>query len=67
MDNEVDPSICPTCGEPNTCGLRQGKTECWCMSVQIPEQALARIPAEARGIACICPRCGAAERKVSPT
>jgi hypothetical protein len=66
MANEVDPSICPTCGAPNTCGLSQGKAECWCFSVQIPGAALARIPTEAQGKACLFPRCAAAQAETKP-
>ena len=61
MEPVVDPNLCPTCGEPNTCGMSQGKTECWCFNAQIPEAALARIPAAAKDRACICPRCAAAQ------
>jgi hypothetical protein len=56
----ASPSICPTCGEPNTCGMSQGSAECWCFSVNIPQAALQRIPDEAKGVACICPRCAKA-------
>ena len=59
MEKPVDPSLCPTCGEPNTCGMSQGKTECWCFSASIPQAALDRIPAEAKNLACICQRCAA--------
>jgi Cysteine-rich CWC len=61
MTNAVDPSLCPVCGEPNTCGMSQGKTECWCFSVKIPEAALAAVSPEAKNVACICPRCAAAQ------
>jgi hypothetical protein len=61
MANAVDPSLCPVCGEPNTCGMSQGKTECWCFNVSIPQESLDRIPAEAKNVACICPRCAAAQ------
>ncbi|MET0794537.1 MAG: cysteine-rich CWC family protein [Polyangiaceae bacterium] len=60
MPSAVDPSLCPTCGEPNTCGMSQGKSECWCFSASISPAALQRIPAEAKGLACICPRCAQA-------
>jgi hypothetical protein len=50
-------NICPSCGEPNACGLSQGKSECWCFSVQIEDHALARIPSEAKNQICICARC----------
>lgn len=59
MGVEVDPSLCPVCGKPNTCGMTQGKSECWCEGVQIDRAALARIPLEAKDRACLCPRCAA--------
>jgi hypothetical protein len=43
--------------------MSQGKSasECWCFSALIPQAALDRIPAEAKNLACICPRCAAAQ------
>ncbi|HEX7452617.1 MAG TPA: cysteine-rich CWC family protein [Polyangiaceae bacterium] len=61
MASTVDPSLCPVCGEPNTCGMSQGKTECWCFNLKIPQESLDRVPAEAKNVACICPRCAAAQ------
>jgi Cysteine-rich CWC len=61
MTSAVDPSLCPVCGEPNTCGISQGKSECWCFSLKIPEESLSRVPTEAKNLACICPRCAAAQ------
>jgi hypothetical protein len=64
MASTVDPSLCPVCGEPNTCGMSQGKqdnTECWCFNLKIPQASLDRVPAEAKNVACICPRCAAAQ------
>jgi hypothetical protein len=59
--NAVDPSLCPVCGEPNTCAMSQGKavTECWCFGAPISESALQRIPSQAKNLACVCPRCAA--------
>ena len=59
MPSAVDPSICPTCGEPNACGMSLGKSVCWCQSVEIPKAALDRIPPDAKDLACICARCAA--------
>ncbi len=59
MGVEVDPSLCPVCGMPNTCGMTQGKSECWCFELKIDAAALARIPTEAKDRACLCPRCAA--------
>lgn len=61
MVSEVDPSRCPVCGESNACGMLQGKSKCWCMSVEIPQAALDRIPEAAKNVACICSRCAAAQ------
>ncbi len=59
MGEEIDPSLCPVCGKPNTCGMAQGKNECWCFDVKIDDAALARIPKAAKNRACLCPRCAA--------
>jgi Cysteine-rich CWC len=61
MGPENQSNLCPSCGEPNACGLSQGKSECWCFGVQIEDRALARIPNEAKNQICICARC--AEKK----
>jgi hypothetical protein len=58
--SEIDPSKCPTCGEPNACGLSQGKSECWCFAALISQAALDAIPSEAKNLSCICARCAAA-------
>ena len=60
MASEVDPNSCPICGEPNACGLSQGKSECWCFSALVEGAALERIPSQAKNLACICARCAAA-------
>jgi hypothetical protein len=59
MESAPDPSICPSCGAPNTCGVSQGKSECWCFTTSIPKAALERVPVEAKDLACLCPRCAA--------
>jgi hypothetical protein len=43
--------------------MLQGKSECWCMAVEIPQAALGRIPEAAKNVACICSRCAAAQRE----
>jgi hypothetical protein len=54
----IDPKQCPVCGAQNSCAVAASSKEfCWCMTVQISEQALARVPAAARDVACLCPRC----------
>ena len=54
-----DLTRCPSCGEPNECAVAAGRSAelCWCMSVTIDPETIARIPAEARGKVCICRRC----------
>jgi hypothetical protein len=58
----LDPARCPLCGEPNDCGMVEGKRPCWCFATSIPREVLEEIPFEAKGIACVCRRCGARER-----
>jgi Cysteine-rich CWC len=53
----IDPSVCPLCGGPNSCGAAAGKRSCWCYATKIPPEVLDRIPAESRDQACICERC----------
>jgi hypothetical protein len=43
------------------CGMSQGKSECWCTNLKFPQAALDRIPADAKNLVCICPRCAQAE------
>jgi hypothetical protein len=65
MGTDIDPSVCPACGEQNVCGLSQGKTECWCFSVKIEQAALERIPSEQKNLACLCAKC--AQATASPS
>jgi hypothetical protein len=67
MEPAVDPSLCPAGGAPNTCGMSQGKSDCWCFSASIPKGALERIPTEAKDVACLCPRCAQIEAEASAT
>jgi len=55
----IDPEVCPRCGQDNRCAVTAGKevSECWCFSQPILPQALAAVPPEALGKACLCPRC----------
>jgi hypothetical protein len=64
MSSAPDPIVgassaaaCPLCGESNACGQLSGAAECWCMATKIPEAALEQIPADAKGVACICRAC----------
>jgi hypothetical protein len=49
---------CPVCQEPNQCGLLADASEpCWCVQVEVSDQALAAVPANMRGRACLCEGC----------
>jgi hypothetical protein len=58
-----DPSRCPLCGQPNRCAMElrrttgQAQGPCWCTQVDFSPDLLARVPAPARGQACICRGC----------
>jgi hypothetical protein len=60
------PTVCPLCGQTNRCafeleretGVPQGP--CWCTQVDFSADLIARVPAQARNIACICPNCARA-------
>ena len=62
----VDPTRCPLCGGDNRCAMEieratgQAQPPCWCLSVPFAPELLARLPAQAEGLACICARCVAA-------
>lgn len=55
----IDTSRCPLCGQPNQCAISAGlpPESCWCMQTPVSQDALAQLPDEARGKACICPVC----------
>ena len=61
----VDPAQCPLCGGPNGCGMEQARSTgqppgaCWCMQASFAPELLARVPAAARRLSCICARCAA--------
>jgi hypothetical protein len=58
----LDPHRCPLCGQANQCtpgGPASAAPPCWCFSAPVSRAALERLPAEARGKACLCPRCAA--------
>ena len=51
---------CPLCGGSNDCKLcarPASKGQCWCASVKIPGELLARVPPEFRNRNCICRAC----------
>ncbi len=54
------PGRCPLCGETNECQLCSPATykgPGWCLSAEMPDELLARVPAHSRNRACICRRC----------
>lgn len=55
-----DAAHCPMCGEANecqVCAVGAYKGPCWCASVTVPTELLARVPAEDVNKRCICKRC----------
>jgi len=53
----LDPARCPLCGSGNACGMAAGKSDCWCFEAEIPAEVLERVPAQAKGAACVCQGC----------
>lgn len=62
----LDTTRCPLCGQANRCAIeieRETGVEqapCWCLAASFTDALRARVPAEARGLACICAHCAAA-------
>jgi hypothetical protein len=65
----IDPTRCPLCGTPNVCAMvaerKTGETQglCWCMAACFDEAVMPRIPADARGVACLCARCASSAER----
>jgi hypothetical protein len=59
----MDPDRCALCGEANRCSMASGRegTRCWCFAVKIPEEVIAQIPDEKRGV-CICAQCAGSSK-----
>jgi len=59
----VDPARCPLCGAGNACAMTADPDakHCWCFDAVMSTEALARVPPEAMGVACICARCASGE------
>ena len=59
----ADPTVCPLCGQSNQCAGQvervTGVTQppCWCTQATFGAELLARIPPEARRMACVCATC----------
>ena len=51
------------CGQANRCAMEvqretgQPQPPCWCTQVDFGAELLARVPADAQRLACICPAC----------
>jgi hypothetical protein len=62
-----DATACPLCGKPNECAneieKRTGiaQAQCWCTRADFSADLLARVPAQAHRLACICAACAAAD------
>jgi hypothetical protein len=58
-----DPTLCPLCGQSNRCAMEmqratgQEQPPCWCTQVDFAAEVLARVPAEAQRLSCICAAC----------
>ena len=65
QEPSIDPGRCPLCGGPNGCAMEaqrltgQPQPPCWCTRVDFSAELLARVPAQAKDQACICPACAA--------
>lgn len=56
-------TVCPLCGGANHCAPASAGSldvTCWCATVSVSKEALARVPADLVNKACLCPRCAAA-------
>ncbi|HOB65764.1 cysteine-rich CWC family protein [Ottowia sp.] len=68
----TDATRCPLCGQPNGCALEterasgQAQPPCWCTAVAFSHALLDRVPADARGRACICRACAAQGQAAAP-
>jgi len=58
----VDPARCPLCGGDNGCGMARGAGNCWCFAADMPAEVLERVPADLRGVACVCDACASGRR-----
>lgn len=58
-----DAAACPLCGQANQCAMDAERATgvkqppCWCTQATFTAELLARIPAPARGKACVCEAC----------
>ncbi len=56
---EIDPDICPICGNENNCMRLQqeGHELCWCAFESFPPEIFDLVPEEKLNKACICKPC----------
>jgi hypothetical protein len=57
VSEALDPDRCPLCGNGNDCGMARGAETCWCFEAVIPDELIEKVPAEARGVVCVCKAC----------
>lgn len=62
----VDRTRCPLCGGNNACAMEAGAGDCWCRDASFAPSLFERLPAGARGAACICRRCAEAAAPSPP-
>lgn len=68
LPSAIDPTLCPLCGQSNACANQLARATgvaqppCWCTTATFTPELLARVPAEARRLACICEACARAAR-----
>ena len=64
--NQIDPTRCPICGEPNVCAMEKAKVtgskpeRCWCMDAVFTPEVMDLVPDQAKGKACVCAKCAGA-------
>lgn len=62
--DNLDPTRCPRCGEPNQCALAcpdaAADGSCWCFEITLAPSTLASLPAGEQGKRCLCRRCAEA-------
>jgi hypothetical protein len=64
--NQIDPTRCPICGEPNVCAMEMAKVTgskpklCWCMDAVFTPAAMDQVTDAAKDKACVCAKCAGA-------
>jgi hypothetical protein len=66
LASTISPAICPLCGKANLCAMELARSSgqpqgpCWCTQDSFSAELLARVPAAAQGLACVCADCARA-------